>query len=182
MLAGSEITPPTHPYLASHPLPTLTSRLLPAFTCAESRPQLHSSAHHCQRLPSSLLIENASEQFVAPSAPGPEAFPIKANDLLEIDFEHSSHELNRILSPNFVSASTAFRGPMVLLAVTDLYSFQVLLRNGQSSHAFSCSRKDGISHCRCWRRNTGFSHPRGRLFGARHDIVVEGCNIYRRSV
>jgi len=80
MLAGSEITPPTHPYLASHPLPTLTSRLLPAFTCAESRPQLHSSAHHCQRLPSSLLIENASEQFVAPSAPGPEAFPIKAND------------------------------------------------------------------------------------------------------
>jgi hypothetical protein len=28
----------------------------------------------------SLLIENASEQFVAPSAPGPEAFPIKAND------------------------------------------------------------------------------------------------------
>jgi hypothetical protein len=33
-----------------------------------------------QRLPSSLLIENASEQFIAPSAPGPEAFPIKAND------------------------------------------------------------------------------------------------------
>jgi hypothetical protein len=26
------------------------------------------------------LIENASEQFVAPSAPCPEAFPIKAND------------------------------------------------------------------------------------------------------
>ena len=26
------------------------------------------------------LIQNASEQFVAPSAPGPEAFPIKAND------------------------------------------------------------------------------------------------------
>jgi hypothetical protein len=28
--------------------------------------QLHSSAHHCQRLPSSLLIENASEQSLAP--------------------------------------------------------------------------------------------------------------------
>jgi hypothetical protein len=42
-------------------------------------PQLHSSAHHCQRLPSSLLIENASGQFLAPSAPCPEAFPIKAN-------------------------------------------------------------------------------------------------------
>ena len=50
-------------------------------TDAKSRPQLHSSAHHCQRLPSSLLIENASEQFLAPSAPCPEAFPIKANDL-----------------------------------------------------------------------------------------------------
>jgi hypothetical protein len=50
----------------------------PAFTSAESRPQL-AAPHHCQRLPSSLLIENASGQFLAPSAPCPEAFPIKAN-------------------------------------------------------------------------------------------------------
>jgi hypothetical protein len=30
--------------------------------------------------PEKSLAGNASEQFLAPSAPGPEAFPIKAND------------------------------------------------------------------------------------------------------
>jgi hypothetical protein len=38
---------------------------------AESRSQL---------LPSSLLTENASGAILAPSAPWPQAFPIKAND------------------------------------------------------------------------------------------------------
>ena len=56
------------------------SRLFPSFTGAESCPQIHSSTHHCKRLLSSLLIGNASEQFIAPSASCPEAFPIKAND------------------------------------------------------------------------------------------------------
>ena len=68
--------PTSHSTLSRLSLPALFA----AFTDAESRPQLHSSAHHCQRLPSSLLIENASEQSLAPSASCPEAFPIKAND------------------------------------------------------------------------------------------------------
>jgi hypothetical protein len=34
----------------------------------------HSSAHHCQRLPSSLLIENASEQPSHPQHPAPRHF------------------------------------------------------------------------------------------------------------
>ena len=66
--------------LAYQRFPPLSSGLSPSITGAKSRPQLHSSAHHYQRLPSSLLIENASEQSAATSAPCPEAFPIKAND------------------------------------------------------------------------------------------------------
>jgi hypothetical protein len=42
--------------------------------CAESCPQLHSSAHHCQRLPSSLLIENAPEHTPQPQHPAPRHF------------------------------------------------------------------------------------------------------------
>jgi hypothetical protein len=53
----------------------------PRSPIAESRPQLHKErANHCQRLPSRLLVENAPEQFIAPSATCPEAFPIKANN------------------------------------------------------------------------------------------------------
>jgi hypothetical protein len=41
---------------------------------AESYPQLHSSAHHCQRLPSSLLIGNAPEHTPQPQHPAPRHF------------------------------------------------------------------------------------------------------------
>ena len=64
----------SHEYVSNRPVwsPVFPPRL-----------QLHSSAHHCQHLPSSLLIENASDQFVAPSAPCPAAFQIKANNLAD---------------------------------------------------------------------------------------------------
>jgi hypothetical protein len=88
--ADRGITHSTHPYLAQHPLPALTSRVFLPFTHAESRPQPHSSAHHCQRhhcqrhhcqrLPSSLLDRKCLGAFLAPLAPCPEACPIKAND------------------------------------------------------------------------------------------------------
>jgi hypothetical protein len=46
-------------------IPPVTSEPFHGFHWAESRPQLHSNVRHCHRLPSSLLIENASEQLLA---------------------------------------------------------------------------------------------------------------------
>jgi hypothetical protein len=55
-----------YPFHASPPRvatsPDSDFKTLPSFTGAESCPQIHSSTHHCERLPSSPLVENALER------------------------------------------------------------------------------------------------------------------------
>ena len=77
--AVHQITRPSEIYLPSRLMRTGSSSFSAQFMKANSRPYLHSSARHCHRLPSSLLIENASEHGLA-TRTRPEAFPIKAND------------------------------------------------------------------------------------------------------
>ena len=60
--------------LPCHSTQPVTSSLFVLSIEAKSRLSLHSSAHHCQRLPSSPLIENASEHLSRTNHPAPRHF------------------------------------------------------------------------------------------------------------